>query len=66
MNWQNVLSIILGTSFMAFFVKIYSEYVDNKKKLIDLEYKDDKTKIKEKVKDDDIDTILDRISKRFR
>lgn len=66
MNWQAILAVILGTSFMAFFVKLYSDYKDQHKKIIDLEYKNEKSEVKEAVKNDSIDSVIDRIRKRFR
>lgn len=66
MNWQNILAVVLGTTFVAFFAKIYSQYKYDQKKLIDLEYKDEKQKAKDAVKNDSIDTIIARISKRFK
>jgi hypothetical protein len=66
LNWQAVLAAILGTSFVAFFVGFYRSYLRDKKKLIDLEYQKDKSDIKEKVKNDPIDSVIDRIRSRFK
>lgn len=66
MNWQNILAIFLGTTFVAYFAKMYSQYSSDKKKLIDLEYKDEKQKAKDAVKNDSISDIIARINKRFK
>ena len=66
MNVQQIIAIVLGVTFVGFFAKMYSQYKDQQKKLIDLEYKNEKNEIKAAVKDDSIDTIIARISKRFK
>ena len=60
------IAVAISTFFIGLFGKFYMSYKNRSKKLIDLEYKDDKAKIKEEIKDDSIDTVIDRINKRFR
>lgn len=64
-NWAYLIAVTVSAILIGLFVRMWTMLNESNKKVLDLEYKDEKNESKEKHKDDSIDTIIARLKSKF-